>query len=210
MLTISYGMPGSGKGLHAIMAMEQALMRRRKVVTNIKLSKACPWRKYVGFLSNRDVWDGKEGFWSRVPNEHFIVIDEADNFFDADWGRMASDKFGSDDPDVVTPRTYFKQHRHYFHDLLLVTQCIDNLWIRIKRVATQHLYCEWSFRTTPLHRDIPIGWTKFHYITHVGVQLKPDAVISQGFQRYSVMQRYFDYYESDQIIGAGGGIRCLT
>lgn len=206
MLRLCAGLPGSGKTLFALWTIGQAVQRGRPVATNIRLNPECPFYNDVVLL------DDDEGQYPvcRMPDEGmgpykafwhyldsfchgwYIVIDEADNV----WDSSPNTKYSND------ARLYFKQHRKLGHDLLLIVQDVNNLWVRIRRMVQSFVVCEYTRRSDRITRFLPVSWSSFIRGEFSSPQMTPDSLIGGGRFWYDEGKEMFGWYDTDQLLGS--------
>lgn len=196
---------GQGKTLYALSLLGQAVEAGRPTFTNIRLVGG-PYADRVGFLDDdeclvcgehpRDV-DKKSGkpryeaFWHYLPKGSVVVIDEADWYFDCgDFSRMGKDV-----------RQYHKQVRKLGHDLIYIVQHVPNLYVRIRRLVTSFVVCEWNYRTSRLFEKLPIGWSRFLRSEFSADDFSPRNHTADGFWTYSEGAAFFPWYRTDQMLG---------
>lgn len=137
MIIIHEGVPGSGKSYDAVRKIIDALAAGRVVYTNIrgldlrecreaigaKIGKTADWLSTKLFF----VEDEKVPiFWELVPDGAFIVIDEAQLFFNSrDFSKKENRQFGD----------WASTHRHRGFDLLLITQRAERIDTSVRSLA---------------------------------------------------------------------------
>lgn len=206
MIAVITGSPGAGKGVFAMTLLEQLVSTGRPVLTNITLSEACPFHNDVGLLSDDQVMSvGKGGgvdqaFWHFCPRGSAVVLDEADVWFDcSDHTRMAAEV-----------RLFLKQHRKWAMDVFFIVQRLENLYVRIRRLAQRFIVCEWTWRSfralrwleQVLGTEGAMRWSRFVRAEFGDEDLRD--LLDVSYIRYDDARRYFAWYETDQIVGAGG------
>lgn len=194
------GRPGSGKSLYMLWILEQFVKAGRKVASNIELTPECPFIDKVALLDDpeeeypvfREECNGKpyRAFWHYLGPGWAIVIDEADNYFDCtDHGKMAKDV-----------RLYFKQHRKLKHDVVLGVQCVDNLYVRIRRMVQSWIVCEYTRSTAGfVEKHFPLSWSRFIRGEYCDQALR--QLVNAGHFWYHEAQRMFSWYRTEQIVG---------
>ncbi len=120
MIYLYTGTPGSGKSYHAAEVVHRALKRGIPVLANFEVN---PTKKHKGEYIYIDTLDMKPDIFTRYAEEHFkpgrnehqgiIIIDEAQIPFNSRNGL---------DRSRMQWINFFSKHRHYFYDIILITQ----------------------------------------------------------------------------------------
>lgn len=123
MIYLYTGTPGSGKSYHAAEVVDRALKRGLPVIANFQVNTSINKRYkgdyvYIPTLEmNVDTFENyaREHFDSSKRNEHqgLIIIDEAQIPFNSRDGLNKN---------RMRWLEFFSQHRHYFYDIILITQ----------------------------------------------------------------------------------------
>lgn len=209
MIRMVLGQPGSGKTLYALWAMGACVAAGRRVATNIALTKACPFQDKVVFLDGAD-WPfiqlNKRGeieraFWQYMPAGFVYFWDEVDNDLDAsDFSRNNAS---------TELRLYFKQHAKRGDDLFLIAQNLDNVWVRVRRMAARYIVCEYTHRTRPLLRWLPRSFGCYLRGEFGHESMTPRTYLGSGHFTIAEAERMFGWYDRCQFIGAAAGIKGL-
>lgn len=137
MILIHEGVPGSGKSYDALRKIIDALKAGRTVYTNIDGANVETCREAVAAmvgvtrdnLSDRYIFltPGQvPRFWDFCPPGSFIVIDEAQLFFNSrDFNKESNREFGN----------WASTHRHQGYDLLLITQRHERIETSVRSLA---------------------------------------------------------------------------
>jgi len=135
------------------------------------------FRAFWHFLKRGDPWK--------------IFIPEIDNYFDAESYRLI--------PAEV--RGYFKQHRHFCHDIIADCQVVDHLWTRIRRMAQRYIYCEFTARTERMFSSfLPITWSSFLHSEFISQEMTPEMCSGTGAIDYPTMREVFRWYHTDASV----------
>ena len=211
-IAVITGPTGSGKTLYALQLLEQQAVAGRPCYTNIQLTPACPWSRRVALMDD-DRWSVYRGspavkgksaaskdymaFWHYVVPGSFILVDEADLYFDCtDYGSMGNDI-----------RQFHKQHRKLGLDIVYIVQSLQNLYCRIVRLAQKIVVCDWDYRSNPmlplLERLVGQGKRLSRYHRWEFYELPPSekSFVGKGWMSHREASRYFSYYKTEQIIG---------
>jgi len=137
MIIIHEGVPGSGKSYDAVRKIIDALKRGRVVYTNIDGMDTDSCLEYISsyvgmtrgdlsdllrFIPNSVV----PQFWEHVEHGSFIVIDEAQLYFNSrDFTKTENREFGS----------WASTHRHHGYDVLLITQRAERIDTAVRSLA---------------------------------------------------------------------------
>ncbi len=137
MIIIHEGVPGSGKSYDGVRKIIDALKRGRVVYTNIDGMQNDSCLEYLAsrlgisrdalalqliFLPNSVIPE----FWNHVEPGGFIVIDEAQLYFNSrDFIKTANREFGD----------WSSTHRHHGFDLLLITQRAERIDTSVRSLA---------------------------------------------------------------------------
>lgn len=121
MIYLYTGTPGSGKSYHAARAVDRALRRNMPVIANFEVN--LNEKKHKGEYIYIDTLDMTPDFFMRYSEEHFtpgrdehqglIIIDEAQIPFNSRDGLNRN---------RMKWISFFSRHRHYFYDIILITQ----------------------------------------------------------------------------------------
>lgn len=121
MLFLYTGTPGSGKSYHAAEVVDRALRRNIPVIANFEVNLNP--KKHRGEFIYIDTLDMTPDFFMRYAEEHFkpgrdehqgiIIIDEAQIPFNSREGLNRN---------RMKWISFFSKHRHYFYDVILITQ----------------------------------------------------------------------------------------
>lgn len=199
MVTVLCGKPGDGKTLYAVWQLAVAACAGRPCATNIRLTPEHPGYDRICLLDDDEgkcpVYEGKppnhRAFWHYLPPGTFVVIDEADWYFDCtDHSAMARDV-----------RQYLKQHRKRGDDIVFIVQNVQNLYVRIRRLAAKFIVAEWNYRTERIWRWFPITWSRFLRSEFSSDLFAASTHLGDGHFSYGEAQRLFTWYRTDQLIG---------
>ena len=121
MIYLYTGTPGSGKSYHAAEVVDRALRRRMPVIANFEINY--DKRRHKGEYVMVDTLDMTPDMFMRYAEEHFepkhgesqgiIIIDEAQIPFNSREGLNRN---------RMKWISFFSKHRHYFYDIILITQ----------------------------------------------------------------------------------------
>lgn len=121
MIYLYTGTPGSGKSYHAAEVVDRALRRRIPVIANFEINKNP--KKHKGEFLMIDTLDMKPEIFISYAETHFkagrnehqgiIIIDEAQIPFNSREGLNRN---------RMNWINFFSKHRHYFYDIILITQ----------------------------------------------------------------------------------------
>lgn len=137
MIIIHEGVPGSGKSYDSVRKIIDALKNSRIVYTNIDGVNSDTCREALSSLTGltRDALSSQlihlehgqiTSFWSFCEPGSFIVIDEAQLYFNSrDWSKTENREFGN----------WASTHRHHGYDLLLITQRSERIDSAVRSLA---------------------------------------------------------------------------
>lgn len=121
MIFLYTGTPGSGKSYHAAEVVDRALRRKMPVIANFEVNLNP--KKHKGEFIYIDTLDMTPDFFMSYAEEHFkpgrdehqgiIIIDEAQIPFNSREGLNRN---------RMKWISFFSKHRHYFYDIILITQ----------------------------------------------------------------------------------------
>lgn len=121
MIYLYTGTPGSGKSYHAAEVVDRALRRKLPVIANFEVN--IDPKRHKGEFIYIDTLDMTSDFFMRYAEEHFkpgrdehqgiIIIDEAQIPFNSREGLNRN---------RMKWISFFSKHRHYFYDIILITQ----------------------------------------------------------------------------------------
>lgn len=121
MIYLYTGTPGSGKSYHAAQVVDRALRRNMPVIANFEVN--LDEKKHKGEYIYIDTLDMTPDFFMSYAEEHFkpgrnehqgiIIIDEAQIPFNSREGLNRN---------RMKWISFFSKHRHYFYDVILITQ----------------------------------------------------------------------------------------
>lgn len=121
MIYLYTGTPGSGKSYHAAQVVDRALRRNMPVIANFEVN--LDEKKHKGEYIYIDTLDMTPDFFMSYAEEHFkpgrnehqgiIIIDEAQIPFNSREGLNRN---------RMKWISFFSKHRHYFYDIILITQ----------------------------------------------------------------------------------------
>jgi len=207
MLRCVLGKKGSGKSLYLLWNIERFLKAGWPVATNIQLTDACPFKNNVLLLDGpddrypilkktRDPRTGKpngfRAFWQYMPKYWAIVIQEFDKYFDCN-------KFGEMDEEC---QQYFTQLRKLHHEIIIDTQCIENVYVRVRRQIDTFVVCENTRRSNRwMNTFFPVEFSRFVRSEFNFIKLRPQDHMSDGHFTYKEAQRLFPWYDTEQITG---------
>lgn len=207
MIYVDCGDIGSGKTHWAMSQLEQAVRARRPVYTNIELLPACPYADDVCRIGT-DEWPvvkgepgqpGYSAFWRWCLPGSLIIIDEADLWFDCtDHGKFPAEV-----------REYCKLSRKLGQDLIFIVQNCENLYVRIRRLASRHIVCEWTYRTRRIFgviedwcgRPTALRFSKFLRSEFSSPTFNDSSHRGDGMMTYREASRFFGWYRTDQLLG---------
>jgi zona occludens toxin len=142
MIMFYEGVPGSGKSYDAIVKIVANLKKGRKVYTNIDGVENVKCKEMIKCMTGLDDFDIDEKliilqredvfhFWDFVTPGSFIVIDEAQKFFNSrDWQKEENRKCAD----------WCSTHRHEGYDALFLTQKIEKVDTQVRTLT------EWTYR----------------------------------------------------------------
>lgn len=189
------GGPGSGKSYHVVKeVIIPALKEGRKTLTNLPvkldmMAAHIPELRFVqkmGFLSMID--DPKiRDIHLVVANEehagHLIVIDEAHNYWPA--GEPVKDKGF---------RKWYTEHRHYFQDIVLVTQDYEN----VSKFMRSLMDCRFQYSKND---DLGLS-NSYNEDYYMGKSRKKPVRSMYTYDKF-----YFQFYSSHSQDLGGRGLR---
>jgi zonular occludens toxin Zot len=194
------GLPGEGKTIYAVWLVEQLVRQGRRVVTNIELKTDHPAYDRVYSIGSDDypVVSDKGCFFNHFPPGSVYVIDEADVYFDAsDHGKT---------PQQV--RLYFKQHRKRRDDVVLIVQYPANLYVRIRRLVNEWVWCyrDGAINGLPgvaglLLKVLPKRFHRFNRNTYALESMQHNSLIRSGYITTKEASAMYDWYTTEQLIG---------
>lgn len=121
MIFLYTGTPGSGKSYHAAEVVDRALRRKMPVIANFEVN--LDPKRHKGEFIYIDTLDMTPDFFMSYAEEHFkpgrdehqgiIIIDEAQIPFNSREGLNRN---------RMKWISFFSKHRHYFYDIILITQ----------------------------------------------------------------------------------------
>jgi zona occludens toxin (predicted ATPase) len=192
MIVLFEGFPGSGKSYDAVRKILSNLKKGRRVVTNIdgidQEHQQAAIQHYLDLddfeISDRLIFLKSYQvlcFWDYVQPGDIIVIDEAQNFFNArDWQKESNRNFGK----------WASEHRHNGNDLFLITPNQGRIDSSVRELV------EWYYRYKKLNMFgslVQKGYMRFAFY---GQDAEP---IGKKMCRYdtSVFRCYKSFFESD-------------
>lgn len=197
------GLPGSGKSLYAAWWMAQAFARagRRLIATNLELTESHPAYRVAVKMDEDYVWDGKKGFWDRLPPAPWtIVVDELDQWFDAQEATQLNRK--------TSARAYWKQHRKMGHTVMLLVQDISNLYVRIRRQVSELVVCwrDGEGLSPGIFAYLPKSWRQYRRAVYLGPEPFKQQV-GVGAMSEAQARVVYGWYKTTQTFGLGGAYR---
>jgi hypothetical protein len=201
--------------------IEQAVLSGRPVVTNIELTRRCPYYDRVALIDTEEfpIYRGKPAlhgkpassdylaFWHYVPNGAVVIIDEADSYFDcSDHSAMGHDI-----------RQFFKGLRKLDMDIVCIVQKLPNLYVRIRRVAERFTVCEWTWRSMRILQRMA-AWIGVERAMRLSRFIRSEfsdepfcefTHLADGYISYQEAVRFFDWYGTKQLVGDLARIRSL-
>lgn len=121
MIYLYTGTPGSGKSYHAAQVVDRALHRNIPVIANFEVNPDP--KRHKGEFIYIDTLDMSPDFFIQYAEDHFkpgkdehqgiIIIDEAQIPFNSREGLNRN---------RMKWISFFSKHRHYFYDVILITQ----------------------------------------------------------------------------------------
>lgn len=121
MLFLYTGTPGSGKSYHAADVIDRALRRKMPVIANFEVNLNP--KKHRGEFIYIDTLDMTPDFFMRYAEEHFKPgRDEHQGIIIIDEAQIPFNSRGSLNRDRMKWVSFFSKHRHYFYDVILITQ----------------------------------------------------------------------------------------
>ena len=198
MITCVCGLPGEGKSLYLVWLINQFAQAGRVVATNVDLRPECPAYDKVFKIDTDDypICEINKCFFTYLPPGCVVVIDEADVYFDA-----------SDHAKIVEQcRIYFKQHRKRGDTVVLCCQRPANLWVRIRRLVGEWVWC---------HRDGPgdqlaMGWWwylipkamwRFRRCSFAGESMREMDQLRSAYFSMGEAEQLYGWYYTEQLIG---------
>jgi zona occludens toxin len=142
MIIFYEGVPGSGKSYDAIVKIVANLKKGRKVYTNIDGVENVKCKEMIKCMTGLDDFDIDEKlivlerdqvfhFWDFVTPGSFVVIDEAQKFFNSrDWQKEENRRCAD----------WCSTHRHEGYDALFLTQKIEKVDTQVRTLT------EWTYR----------------------------------------------------------------
>ncbi len=211
MIQVVCGLPGEGKTLYCSWLIEQlACVQSRRVVTNIELTEKhkayelayridYPDPENPGVIKYPIVsHEGCFFNWFDDGQGSVFVIDEADIFFDA-----------SDHAKILKQvKIYFKQHRKRKDDIILIVQFPENLWVRIRRLVNEWVWCYRDSKLNPppgipgfLFDFIPDDLLRFNRNTYAKASMQPASLIRSGYITTAEARKLYGTFVTEQLIG---------
>ena len=129
MISCYEGLPGAGKSYDAMRKLLDNLAQGRRILTNISGPDQEAKQEIIKHFLNLDDSQLKNNlvalqddqvtqFWDHTKPGDLIIIDEAQNFFNArDWQTKSNREFGK----------WASEHRHIGVDLILITQNVERI-----------------------------------------------------------------------------------
>jgi len=129
MISCYEGLPGAGKTYDAMRKLLDNLAQGRRILTNISGPGQEEKQEIIKHFLNLDDSQLKKNlvalqdhqvaeFWDHTEPGDLIIIDEAQNFFNArDWQTKTNRAFGK----------WASEHRHIGVDLILITQNVERI-----------------------------------------------------------------------------------
>ena len=194
---------GSGKTLKALKWMQNAaLVQRRPVYTNIRLTPQCPFADRVALLDddegNYPVLRGQPGsadykaWWHYVLPGSMVVVDEGDLYFDCtDHSKLGEDV-----------RQFHKMVRKVGIDVVYIVQSIQNMYVRIRRLTQRFVVCEFTYRTIGAFSWLPKSLSAFICAEYADEGLR--MVKKSGRISFGEASSMFSWYNTKQLLGDVG------
>lgn len=222
-------MPGAGKSLFLLSWMEEKARAGRRVWTNLRLSKSCPFASQV--------------FQMDDPENHFPVFDAPREKPCPVCGRLArpakncpscfgngptyspfrawwhwsrpGDCFAIDELDNYMDSSDFgeirqlgaecalypKMHRKLGHDVCYTIQRKENLWVRFRRQTQEWILCESDWRVMPgfVVRWVPDYFLRFKRWRYYDENCS--HLVDTGNWTRKEASRMFAWYDTKQVLG---------
>lgn len=191
MIRIVRGLNGSGKSaLAALLALKSPL----PVVTNMQLTDKHPkfasMRRLAGYevrCQGNTKKCNSYGIWDLKIRNSLVILDEADIYFDSlDWSGLKG-----------WPHYWFKQHRKYGLEIILVCQHVNTMYNRIRDLCKEYVLC-----TRDQGSDMPpvIRWlwprSQYFWRRIISEDADMRKILSEHKFRTPHMRPYFDMYNS--------------
>jgi zona occludens toxin (predicted ATPase) len=188
-IIIHEGVPGSGKSYDAIRKIIDALKNGRIVYTNIDGVHSDDCREVIAALTgfSRDALDDRLffleaaqiiNFWDICPSGAFVVIDEAQLFFNSrDWSKDDNRRFAD----------WASTHRHYGYDLLLITQRAERIDSAVRSL------CEFRYRYRKLNMFGSMVKKGYLVYTYCGDDSRPLGKPSKRTYQAEIFRAYQSY-----------------
>lgn len=212
---------GSGK---SVTATREISMRKNPVFTNFDLSLPNVTRLKTDMIITKEIKSTKRNgdnvyelkvnweFWNTIKDDGFdIVIDELHNVADS---RMSMSKWNVLFTQWISQiRKILSSNEKY--DLILISQKLENIDIRIRRLAHEIIYCTkiTANGTTPTR--LHTGKIKPIQKTYIKLRYFRGAYCIEKFQCFMAGEKtfdrqmiflanpYFQYYDSYEILDFG-------
>ena len=218
MLQVIQGKPGSGKSYHCCkMVMRDLIdwckyeqktgeMFPRRIYTNLPFfpdqisARIEEWHKTgIDAAKYFHVLDMKDAWWESVPDDALIVVDEVHEHLGSENDRSYKEL-------LKEFRNYIATHRHHGHDVIMITQHIDNVSLDILRIAERIVELQ-NFKAGRIPilgidlADIDVvrkafGSTAQFYRASFGRVVGRSIKYDQGASTHAITKDYFGLYDS--------------
>jgi hypothetical protein len=149
---------------------------------------------------------GYRFFWEYIVRGALVVVDEADLYFDcSDHGAM---------PREV--RRFHKLSRKIECDVVYIVQNFENMYVRIRRLATRHIVCEYTWRSMRVFRylEMLVGMEAARRLGRFVRSEFSDQALrdhrGDGYFTFAESQQYFGWYDTKQLLGDQTFMRVVT
>ncbi|MEM6538817.1 MAG: zonular occludens toxin domain-containing protein [Pseudomonadota bacterium] len=196
------GLPGNGKTLYAVWLAHELISQGRRVATNIEITGSFPYADQIYRIGcdNYPIVSKEGCYFNWFPGETVFIIDEADAYFDSeDWGKIASQN-----------KLYLKQHRKRGDDVIFLLQYPTNLWVRIRRMVNEWVWCRkdgelnigQGFIDSMIYSMLPEKMRRFRRASYVNETMLPNQFIRGGHFTFAEAEQIYGWYKTEQLIGA--------
>jgi predicted DCC family thiol-disulfide oxidoreductase YuxK len=199
MITLVVGEMGSGKTLYALNFIRAAVTSRRPVFTNIALKPDCPFADKVALIGDEQFpiaarqrnAAGHQYFWNYISAPRSVVVlDEANIYFDTSMHREM-------EREAIEAMQYIRKAGM---DLVLLCHTIDNLWVRVRRMAARFIVCDHNWRSSRMVRMMGKDWSRFWYAEFADKRFCADTVRGVGHFSWREASKMFGWYDTRQIM----------
>jgi len=208
-ISVVQGPQGGGKSLYGAWLLAQMVEFGSYDVcaTNMECTPLHPAFDELVALGDEDapVWDGTLGFWDVLPDNSFVVIDEADIFFHNSESR---------DLAKTSARLFFKQHRKRRFDIVLIVQEFEQLWnlLRSRSFTQEFVVCECDsvrmagdWRARMVQACIPRSAWRFRRWVYSVWPPRKAPPLDTGVLTFKQAREIYGWYRTEQLISQAAG-----